>query len=156
MKFTGSMFWILQCGGWLAFGIAMFGWGLEYYDMRDALAAKALLVLTGFGLSLIFRALYRRARARTPTPLTSAVVVLLVSFIGSVIWREAESLLFQVWYAAVDGDEAAIGLTRIPLGTLLYDGFVLLAWSLLYYGINDWTEIGGVYRKLPKVAVSCG
>lgn len=136
-----SLFWILQCGGWLAFGVAMFGWGLDFYSTRDALVAKALLVLTGFSLTLVFRALYRRARARAMTPLASVLLVLAVSFTGAAIWRENQSLLFQLCLHAIRNDEIAVELVRIPLGTLLYDGFVLLAWSLLYYGINDWAEL---------------
>ena len=137
----GSLFWILQCGGWLAFGVAMFGWGLDFYSTRDALVAKALLVLTGFALTLVFRALYRRARARSMTALASVLVVLAVSFTGAAIWRENQSLLFQICLHALRNAEIAVELVRIPLGTLLYDGFVLLAWSLLYYGINDWAEL---------------
>ncbi len=145
-----SLFWILQCGGWLAFGIAMFGWGLDFYSVRDALVNKALLVLTGFGTTLFFRALYRRTRARAATPLTSALLVLVVSFTGAAIWRETQSLLFQVCLRAIMGEEIAVGLARIPLGTLLYDGFVLLAWSLLYYGINDWAEIEKQRKRASK------
>src|SRR5271170_5290402 len=133
-----SLFWILQCSGWLAFGVAMFGWGLDFYSAREALVAKSLLVLTGFVLTLGFRVLYRRVRALALTPLVSALLVLTVSFSGAAIWRETHSVLFQLYLGAASGERIGAELVRIPLGTLLYDGFVLLAWSLLYYAINDW------------------
>jgi two-component system, LytTR family, sensor kinase len=128
----------------------MFGWGLDFYSVRDALVSKALLVFTGFGTTLVFRALYRRARARAVMPLTSTLFVLAVSFTGAAIWRETQSLLFQACLRAISGEKIAIELLRIPLGTLLYDGFVLLAWSLLYYGINDWAELEKQRKRASK------
>jgi two-component system LytT family sensor kinase len=145
-----SLFWILQCGGWLAFGVAMFGWGLDFYSVRDALVSKALLVFTGFGTTIVFRALYRRARGRAMTPLASALLVLLVSFTGAAIWRETQSLLFQACLRTISGEGIAVELLPIPLGTLLYDGFVLLAWSLLYCGINDWAELEKQRKRASK------
>ncbi len=145
-----SLFWILQCGGWLAFGFAMFGWGLDFYSVRDSLVSKSLLVFTGFGTTIVFRALYRRARRQAMMPLTSALLVLVVSFTGAAIWRETQSLLFQACLRAISGERIAFELLRIPLGTLLYDGFVLLAWSLMYYGINDWTELEKQRKRASK------
>jgi len=136
----GLLFWALQTGGWLVYGLAMFGWGLDYLNAREALVSKTLLVVIGFVLTLVFRSAYRRARKKAMAPLSSAALVILVSFIGAALWREIHSLLLQLYYL-LTSHEAATGLVAIPLGTLLYDGFVLLAWSLLYYGINDWVEL---------------
>ncbi len=138
---TTSLFWILQCGGWLAFGVAMFAWGLHYFNARDAFVNKALLVMTGFAVTLILRSLYRRVRARSITPLASALLIFSLSFTGAAIWREIQNLLFQVYASAAMSGNVAVRLVAIPLGTLLYDGFVLFAWSLLYYGVNDWVEL---------------
>ena len=38
----------------------------------------------------------------------------------------------------------------IPVGTLLYDGFVLLVWSLLYCGVNDWIELAKQRQRATK------
>lgn len=138
---TTPLFWILQCGGWLAFGVAMFAWGLDYFNPRDAFVNKALLVITGFAVTLILRSLYRRARARSRTPLASALLIFSLSFTGAAIWREIQNLLFQVYASVAMSGNVAVRLVAIPLGTLLYDGFVLFAWSLLYYGVNDWVEL---------------
>ena len=73
--------------------------------------------------------------------MVSILVVLTVSFAGAAIWRETHTLLFQLYYRAQTSGSTPIELVAIPLGTLLYDGFVLLAWSLLYFAINDWTEL---------------
>jgi two-component system LytT family sensor kinase len=138
---AAPLFWTLQCGGWLAFGLAMFAWGLDYFNPRDAFVNKALLVITGFVVTLILRSLYRRARARSRTPLASALLIFSLSFAGAAIWREIQNLLFQVYASVAITGNVAVRLVAIPLGTLLYDGFVLFAWSLLYYGVNDWVEL---------------
>ena len=134
------LFWILQCGGWLAYGIAMFAWGLDYFGTLDALVNKTFLAGIGFALTLGLRILYQRARARSMRPLGSALLLFVVSFAGAAIWRECHTLLFELYRSTRSG-KVSIGLAGIPLGTWLYDGLVLLAWSLLYYGLNDWIEI---------------
>jgi two-component system LytT family sensor kinase len=136
-----SLFWILQFGGWLAFGIAMFGWGLSYFSRGDAFVNKALLVVIGFLVTLVFRLIYRIARRRSMPPITSALLVGVVSFVGAAIWRETHTILFEIYYSLTATGQITPRLVAIPLGTLMYDGFVLLAWSLLYYGINDWVVI---------------
>jgi two-component system, LytTR family, sensor kinase len=147
---TTSLFWILQCGGWLAFGVAMFGWGLDYFNPRDAFVHKALLVITGFALTLILRSVYRRFRARSRTPLASALLIFSLSFTGAAIWREIQNLLFQVYASAAISGNVAVRLVTIPLGTLMYDGFVLFTWSLLYHAVNDWIELEGQRERAAK------
>lgn len=149
-----SLFWILQCGGWLAFGIAMFAWGLDYFSPRDAFVHKALLVLTGFAVTVVLRSLYRRVRSKSRTPLFSVLLIFALSFAGAAIWREVQTLLFQVYARAVINPGIAVRLVAIPLGTLLYDGFVLLAWSLLYYGINDWIELERQRERIVRAEAS--
>lgn len=138
---TMSLFWILQCGGWLGFGVAMYAWGLDYFSPRDAFVNKTLLVITGFTVTLVLRSLYQRVRARSRTPLTSALLIFSFSFAGAALWREGQSLLFQAYLSAAASGSVAVKLVAIPLGTLMYDGFVLFTWSLLYFGINDWVEL---------------
>ena len=134
------LFWLLQCAGWLAYGIAMFAWGLDYFSTVDALVNKALLAGIGFALTLGLRLLYRRLRGRSQPPLRSAWLIFVVSFAGAAVWRESHTLLFEI-YRSSRGGNVSISFVGIPLGTWLYDGLVLLAWSLLYYGLNDWIEI---------------
>jgi len=147
---TTPLFWILQSGSWLAFGLAMFAWGLDYFNPRDAFVNKALLVITGFSVTLILRSLYRRARTRSKTPLASALLIFSLSFTGAAIWREVQNLLFQVYASAPISGNVTVRLVAIPLGTLMYDGFVLFAWSLLYYGINDWAELERQRKRATK------
>lgn len=144
-----TLFWILHCAGWAAFGVLMFAWGLDYLSPRDALVNKLLLVVLGFVLTLLFRLLYRRVRATSPGPVAAILVVLTASFAGAALWRETHTLLFQLYYSA-QTSRGGIELVAIPLGTWLYDGFVLLSWSLLYFAVNDWTELREQRKRAAK------
>ena len=135
------LFWLLQTAGWLAYGIAMYGWGRTYWGEADALVNKTLLIVLGFCLTLGLRQVYRRARGKRRPAVLSALSIIFISFAGAALWRETHTLLFQAYYSLQHDGRLAMQFAPIPLGTLMYDGFVLLAWSLLYYGINDWFEI---------------
>ena len=135
-----TLFWLLQATGWFAFGSVMFGWALAYWSPLDALANKLLLVLVGLALSLCLRAIYRGLRARQWPYAALGVVAVAGSFAAAPLWMQAQWSLFQAWFAL--RHEMPIALTPVALsfGTLLYDGFVLLTWSTLYFGIKVWDE----------------
>jgi two-component system, LytTR family, sensor kinase len=145
-----ALFWILQCCGWVAFGAAMFTWGLDFMSPRDALVNKSLLVLTGLMLTLFFRFLFRKMRKKYRSPIATIATLLAVSFTGAAVWREIHTLLFQGYYSVQATGTASVRLVRIPLGTFLYDGFVLLAWSLLYFAINGWMELEEQRQRATK------
>lgn len=147
---TSHLFWILQCGGWVAFGVAMFAWGLDYFNPRDALVNKVLLVITGFGVTLVLRQIYRGVRGRSHPSLAIALLICMFSFAGAAIWRETHNLLFQLYANVITNGNVAVKLVAIPVGTLLYDGFVLLVWSLLYCGVNDWIELAKQRERATK------
>ncbi len=136
-----GLFWILQCCGWIAFGAAMFTWGLDFMSPRDALVNKALLIATGLALTLAFRTLFRKLRKNPQNAIATIASLLAVSFTGAAVWREIHTLLFQTYDSLRATGSISARFVWIPLGTFLYDGFVLLAWSLLYFAINDWMEL---------------
>jgi two-component system LytT family sensor kinase len=142
-----ALFWIFQCGGWAAFGAVMFLWGLEYWSWPQALLNKAFLVLLGFTLTLIFRGVYRRLRARPVQPLIFGSVVVALSFAGALLWREIHEVLFAAASGILGGESWTWTWVRVPLGLFLYDGFVLLTWSLLYNGIQTWMELEEQTRR---------
>jgi two-component system, LytTR family, sensor kinase len=147
------LFWILQGCGWITFGAAMFTWGLDFMSPRDALVNKILLVATGLTLTLAFRVPYRKLRKHSRNTIVTIVVLLAVSFIGAALWREAHTLLFQAYYSVRATGNISARFVWIPLGTFLYDGFVLLAWSLLYFAINDWMELERQRERAAKAEV---
>lgn len=119
----------------------MFAWGLSHWNARDAFANKLLLVLFGFGLTLAFRFVFRLARRHSLSFVASALLIGVLSFSGSVIWTEAQIVLFQIYEAAFRSAPITVALTPIPFGTVAYYTFVLLTWSLLYYGINSGLDL---------------
>jgi two-component system, LytTR family, sensor kinase len=132
-----ALFWLLHCGGWGAFGAAMAAWGLSYWAVDDVLANKAVLVATGFLLTLGLRLVYRATRTRGLHALTEAATAVALSFGGAAVWVETQYVVLTVYHYGA----AAARLVAIQPGTLLYHGFVLLAWSLLYYGVNAWFDL---------------
>ena len=61
------------------------------------------------------------------------------SFAAAAIWEETQALLFQIYYS---GNPQHANFRPVPLaiGSVLYYGFVLLTWSLLYVGLHVWEE----------------
>jgi len=134
-----ASFWLLQAGGWTLFGAVMLIWGLDYWSRQDALVNKLMLVSTGIALTLLLRVLYRRflsGPAGTPVLLAK---ILAAAFIGGAAWFELEVFLFQM-YLGAKAKELILRPVAIPLGMWLFYGFVLLAWSLLYFGIHTQAE----------------
>jgi two-component system LytT family sensor kinase len=120
----------------------MLVWGLDYWAPKDAVVNKLFLVATGFGLTLGFRWIYRRLLDRSndrSIPVLGAAMLAL-SFIGALVWYEAELMLFQVYLAWVRDLALFVRPVRISIGLWLYYGFVLFAWSLLYVGLKTWRE----------------
>jgi sensor histidine kinase YesM len=128
----------------------MFTWGLDFMSPRDALVNKLLLVSTGLTLTLCFRALFQHLRKKSWRPIGVFVTLIAVSFAGAMLWREVHTLLFQAYISVRETGSISVRLVPIPLGTILYDGFVLLAWSLLYFAINSWIELDEQRERAAK------
>ena len=91
------LFWALQCAGWLVFGSAMFAWGLQFWRPRDAAVEKAILVSSGFVLTMIFRFLYRRLRFRRSGHIATTIAVAVLCTAGAALWIEAQVMLFGIY-----------------------------------------------------------
>jgi signal transduction histidine kinase len=125
---TTSLFWLLQLSGWLAFAVLMVAWGLAYWTLRETLLNKAVLVGTGFGLTLAFPGALRRLGSAPPV--AAALGVGALAFGSAALWAEVYGVFLEA---------RAVGRLRLvplPIGTVVLYGFVLLAWSLLYLGIH--------------------
>jgi signal transduction histidine kinase len=137
-----ALFWTLQSGGWLAFGLMMFGYALARESPLQAVFDVLILLATGFGLTALFRLLYRRWRRRALAPLRLSAYVLLLCAAGAPVWFEPQVLL--TWIAAALHPSLVRWMpsfTFIPLDTWLFEAFVLLTWSLLYFGANGWISL---------------
>jgi two-component system, LytTR family, sensor kinase len=119
----------------------MFMWGLEFMSPRNALVNKVLLVATGFALTLLFRKLFQKLRTISRSAAVHIAALLATSFLGAAIWRGTHSLLFQIYLNVKASRTVSVQFPMPAIGTFLYDGFVLSAWSLLYFGINNWMQL---------------
>ncbi|HEV7986061.1 MAG TPA: histidine kinase [Steroidobacteraceae bacterium] len=136
------LFWLLQTGGWLAFGLMMFGYALARESALQAFFDVLILIATGFGLTALYRQLYGYWRRRGVAPIRLSLYVLLLSAVGAPVWFEPQVLL--TWIAASVKPSLVRSLpsfTFIPVDTWLFEGFVLLTWSLLYFGVNGWISL---------------
>jgi two-component system LytT family sensor kinase len=149
---AGPLFWTLQAGGWLAFGILMFGWALAYWPIGAALLNKVLLVVIGLSISLGFRVAYRRLRDRAWLPSQLGFAVLGMSFAAAPIWYEAHIAAFRLSCRAIlwanPHSTLAGGCARpvllpllVPTETWFFYGFVMVTWSLLYFVVDGIREV---------------
>ena len=132
--------------GWMAFAAAMFMWGLQYWTVVDAIVNKLLLFATAVGISALLRLLYRFLRCRHARMAVCGATVLVASFTAGVLWFELESLLFNV-YLTTKIPALSIRLAPIPIGLFLFYGFVMLAWSALYFAIHGWLDADANWRR---------
>jgi len=136
------LFWSLQIAGWLAFGLMMFGYALARESPLQAIFDVLILITTGFALTSLFRLFYGHWRRRGVAPIRLSLYVLMLSAVGAPIWFEPQVLL--TWIAASLRPSLVRwvpSFTFIPLDTWLFEAFVLLTWSLLYFGVNGWISL---------------
>jgi two-component system, LytTR family, sensor kinase len=120
----------------------MFGYALARESPLQAIFDVLILVATGFGLTTLYRLLYRRWRRQAVPPIRLATLVLLLAAAGAPVWFEPQVLL--TWIAARVHPSLVRWMpsfTFIPLDTWVFEGFVLLTWSLLYFGANGWISL---------------
>ncbi|RMD86595.1 MAG: sensor histidine kinase [Alphaproteobacteria bacterium] len=136
-------FWMFQGFGWLAYAAVRFfhgltiGWGWDYID------TTMVATVTGFLLTTILRYLYRPIRNR---PL-AVVVAATILFCG----------LFALVFSAIEVTAVAWYDPRgiVDLGLFenaMFDGFVLLAWSGLYFGFNYYQQLQAQREATLKAA----
>jgi two-component system, LytTR family, sensor kinase len=142
-----GLFWILQLGGWLGFGVMMLGYGLAVLSPRWAIRGAAALVVCGFALTACYRLLlHTMCRRAAPAAALIGVCVILVA-VGPPAW-----FLLQRWIlSALGGYEVLQGPYLLWPGFLLemylYYTFIITTWILLYFGINGWISLALERRR---------
>jgi two-component system LytT family sensor kinase len=136
-----SLFWILQLGGWGAFGAGMFVAGLSQWPLLRAVVVKSSLTLFGFGASLLLWLLYRLLRrAGAGLPVRLAVSIPL-SFGAAGLWMAAHNFVVANFERQSAGARG-VTLAGFPdFVNTIYFFFVLLAWSVLYFGAQAYRDL---------------
>jgi two-component system, LytTR family, sensor kinase len=136
-----SLFWILQLGGWGLFGAGMFVAGVSHWPVAYTAVVKSSLTLFGFSMSLVLRQIYR-ALGRRGAPLLGIVLPAIpLSFGAAGVWMAAHNLVVTAFVAWQRG-APAMGLRGFPdFVNTIYYFFVLIAWSVLYFGVQAYLDL---------------
>jgi sensor histidine kinase YesM len=122
-------FWVLQSTGWTGYFILRTLSGIANAMPWSYILHTGLLTATGYSITLLIAAIYRRLIRMRPlvTWLVSIVIVLLASAVFSMI---------ETWSHAIFISPGSHPEGVQFLGSILLTFSLLVAWSALYYSIN--------------------
>ena len=138
-------FWILQGGGWGAYLLLRALSGLANSMGVSFILPAIIVTATGFSLTLLMAAAYRRIIAMKPVYVwtLNPVILLAASAVFSVLEVWAHATFYQPGWKP-QGIEF--------LGAILLDFSVLGAWTGLYYGINYYLLLAEQSERMANVA----
>ncbi len=138
-------FWILQGGGWFAYLLLRALSGLANSMGVSFILPATIVTATGFSLTLLMAAAYRRIIAMKPVYVWTLSLIILggASALFSVLEVWAHATFYQPGWKP-QGIEF--------LGAILLDFSVLGAWSGLYYGINYYLLLAEQSERMVNVA----
>jgi two-component system LytT family sensor kinase len=124
------LFWGLHAAGWAAYGITQY-FGALLYDKPSSYARViAVAALSGFVLSMPMRYVYQRLWGRSPR--TMILGVLATCYVTALALRIVINLSYKQF---VEPDWQAQTLYEF-FGGALSTTYLLLCWSVLYFGIK--------------------
>ena len=136
LKNRVPLFWTLQIGGWLAYGLSQFLGTLlydtKYENMKGYVTVILIASVSGFLLSLELRYIYHRLWTRSPR-LTIAVA-LLSCYLFALVWRVIINSTYVMFTS-----EAMEWVMKSPLeffSNAMHSTYLLLCWTGIYFGIK--------------------
>jgi two-component system, LytTR family, sensor kinase len=138
-------FWLLQGGGWLAYLLLRALSGLANSMGVGFILPAIIVTATGFSLSLLMAAAYRRVILMKPVYTWTLTLIILgaASGVFSVLEVWAHATFYQPGWQP-QGIEF--------LGAILLDFSVLGAWTGLYFGINYYLLLAEQTERMVNVA----
>jgi two-component system LytT family sensor kinase len=137
-----ALFWSLQALGWTLFGLMMLGYALSMETPREAALTDAILVATGIGLTSAMRFLYRELRRRNAAPAALIAAGIALAVVGSPVWFFLQILVTRILdFAPSPRWRSDMSWSDFSADNFLYSLFILLTWSLLYFGVNGWFRL---------------
>jgi signal transduction histidine kinase len=138
-------FWILQTGGWGAYLLLRALSGLANSMGVGFILPAIIVTATGFSLTLLMAAAYRRIIVMKPAYVWTLTLIILAgaSALFSVLEVWAHATFYQPGWQP-QGIEF--------LGAILLDFSVLAAWTGLYYGINYYLLLSEQSERMLNVA----
>jgi two-component system LytT family sensor kinase len=137
-------FWMLQSFGWTGYFVLRSLGGLANAMGFLFIVPTALSTATGYSLTLLMAAIYRRLIHQKPAVTWGASIIILL--IASAAFSTIEVWAHATFYR----------IGKMPegiefLGAILLDFAVLAAWSALYYGINFYLLLEEQTDQLSKL-----
>jgi hypothetical protein len=126
------LFWGLHTAGWAAYGITQYFGALLYAKPSSYKLVIGIASVSGFVLSAPMRFIYRRLWGRAPR--TMILGVLATCYVTALALRIVINLSYQ-WF--VEPDWQAQTLFEL-FGGALSTTYLLLCWSVLYFGIKSY------------------
>jgi two-component system, LytTR family, sensor kinase len=138
-------FWILQTGGWGAYLLLRALSGLANSMGVGFILPAVIVTATGFSLTLLMAAAYRRIIVMKPVYVWTLTLIILAgaSALFSVLEVWAHATFYQPGWKP-QGIEF--------LGAILLDFSVLAAWTGLYYGINYYLLLSEQSERMLNIA----
>lgn len=131
-------FRVLHLAGWTAFAVAMVGSRIGVFPLDYMIIAKGSYAVVGALVALLLRTLYRRLWARD-LPITQLIVIgVVASYVAALLWTAVANAAAFAWIDPIfraDARRVPITVRSLTNGSL-YNAFIMLAWSLLYFGIK--------------------
>src|SRR5438105_729377 len=124
------LFWSLHGAGWAAYGITQYFGALLYEKPSSYARVIAVAAGSGFLLSMPMRFIYRRLWGRAPRLMITGVLV--TCYIIALALRIVINLSYKQF---VEPDWHAQTLFEL-FGGALSTTYLLLCWSVLYFGIK--------------------
>lgn len=143
---SGSLYWMLQLGGWTAFAVVMSLSRIGLFPLDYMVATKGSLAVLGFLVSLLLRELYKRLDAREMSVVGLVLLTGTASYVAALVWTVPYNVGLSLWGDFYDGRALMPGDRPLLLSGSVYHAFVLMAWSVLYFGIRHIQDLA-VERK---------
>lgn len=122
------LFWFMHTAGWCGFALVHY-LGSLLHDLRDIFTIIIILnAYSGWMLSIPLRYIYRKVWNQSP--LKMAIVVLVSSFIASVLWQIVQNINYWEIYKHGYRPEHMIYYAK----NSMYAFSIMLGWSVLYFG----------------------
>lgn len=140
-------FWTLQVFGWTGWIVLFMARGIYWGDPLEMVGVLAVDALVGMALTTGLRYLYRAVW--NSSILARVVTVLVASYVAAAIWQPVKN---YVQFAST-GQFATVekyGAIAYFEGLLGYSYFLLIGWSVLYFGIKFYNLLQQETRRSMK------
>jgi two-component system LytT family sensor kinase len=139
-------FWLFQTLGWSAFvGALLLPW-LGALPLQSMLLAKAPLIGAGVGVTLLLRLFYRELLQRGARSWVLVASVIVASYAAAIAWSDIADWTSRVVMHAGE-HTSLIRLSFDRFGGTWYCALVLIAWSLLYFGLTQYRALGAARER---------